>query len=813
VALLLLPAVSNAEFCFVDVGSSSPYLRPGWPATLPGEAFGSPLIADINNDGLQEIVQMTRTQIRHTPMPDTGFHVLTAEGRQIHNFNASFLGKTEPIQPLGMAFGSLSDRAGGELAFKLSDGLYAYSNTTALPGFPYRASLNENLATDSTAGAVADVDGDGVDEIISAGTTSTHAELHVVKSNGQPLPGFPFRIQHAPEQWYSFRGLAVGDMDGDGKKEIFVTATMWRHYGSGPLWPVASSIYGLNASGAVMPGFPFVLTGLGAGVDHDILGPSNLIIADIDGVMPKELIFGESAKGRGSCGALARVHVLGMDGKEKPGWPFLLPPTTRGYGPVGMGDVNGDGKPEIVAAMGDTFVLRGDGTVDTLIPWYTEIFDDEGGMLRQTEVLDIHGVSVIDLDGDGKAEVALTGSWFLGPEDNFEYFEGIRIYRGDTLVLSLASASIPKPLPPSRCMYKLPMAIVAFAPVFGDVDGDGKMEAVLTLMRINSDPRTPILLFDLPFNASPAQLDWPMPQGNAGNTGEYIPRSQRQKVNVPPVPVASAAPASGTAPLTVAFSGSTSYDPDGNIVSFSWRFGDGTTSTQANPSHTYAAAGTFTATLTVTDNSGASSLRSMTVVAKPAVPNRLPAAAASAKPLSGTAPLLVNFSSAGSSDPDGRIVSYAWEFGDGATSNQANPSYTYTKAGTFTAKLTVTDNLGATASRSLTITVRAATSYAVFVNSIDMEALRRATGSYAKATVTVLNQSGRPAAYALVTGKWSNGALSMRTADAYGKASFASPTLPGGGTLSFTVTEVEKAGYKYDASRNVETSDSITLQK
>ena len=71
-----------------------------------------------------------------------------------------------------------------------------------------------------------------------------------------------------------------------------------------------------------------------------------------------------------------------------------------------------------------------------------------------------------------------------------------------------------------------------------------------------------------------------------------------------PVAVASSNVTSGFAPLTVQFTGSASHDPDGSIAGFAWSFGDGGTSTLDNPSHTYAAKGAYTATLTVTDNQG-----------------------------------------------------------------------------------------------------------------------------------------------------------------------------------------------------------------
>ncbi|WP_406248049.1 PQQ-dependent sugar dehydrogenase [Streptomyces anulatus] len=84
--------------------------------------------------------------------------------------------------------------------------------------------------------------------------------------------------------------------------------------------------------------------------------------------------------------------------------------------------------------------------------------------------------------------------------------------------------------------------------------------------------------------------------------------------------------------------------------------------------------------------------------------NRSPVAKAAADRTSGPTPLAVSFSSAGSADPEGGNLSYAWDFGDGATSTAANPSHTYTTAGTFNPTLTVTDPEGLTSSASLVVT-------------------------------------------------------------------------------------------------------------
>ncbi len=171
--------------------------------------------------------------------------------------------------------------------------------------------------------------------------------------------------------------------------------------------------------------------------------------------------------------------------------------------------------------------------------------------------------------------------------------------------------------------------------------------------------------------------------------------------NQPPVAGASATPTFGPAPLTVAFTGSGS-DPDGTIASYAWAFGDGGTSTQQSLSHLYQTTGNYTATLTVTDNNGATGSASVNIAVGA---NQPPTASASATPTSGKAPLAVSFTGSGS-DPDGTIASYAWTFGDGGTSTQQNPSHSYAAAGSYTATLTVTDNGGAKGSAGVTITVQ-----------------------------------------------------------------------------------------------------------
>jgi PKD repeat protein len=168
-------------------------------------------------------------------------------------------------------------------------------------------------------------------------------------------------------------------------------------------------------------------------------------------------------------------------------------------------------------------------------------------------------------------------------------------------------------------------------------------------------------------------------------------------VNVPP----TASFISTATNLAVAYDATASTDPDGTIASYAWDFGDGTTGIGATPSHTYAAGGTYKVVLTVTDNSGATATSTAQVtVAAPHV-NQPPTASIAAT----VSNLTANLDGSKSTDADGTVVSYAWDFGDGTTGSGATVSHTYVSAGTYTVKLTVTDDGGATGTTTTTVSV------------------------------------------------------------------------------------------------------------
>jgi PKD repeat protein len=175
--------------------------------------------------------------------------------------------------------------------------------------------------------------------------------------------------------------------------------------------------------------------------------------------------------------------------------------------------------------------------------------------------------------------------------------------------------------------------------------------------------------------------------------------------NQSPVAVASASPLTGVAPLVVVFSSVGSLDPEGAALTYNWNFGDGTASTNAYTSHTYATSGTYNARLTVSDGTNNTTSSALTITVNAAPVNQPPNAVASATPASGAAPLNVTFSSAGSTDPEGASLSYNWDFGDGTTSSAANPSHNYSAAGNYLVQLSVSDGMNTTTVSNVTVTV------------------------------------------------------------------------------------------------------------
>ncbi len=158
----------------------------------------------------------------------------------------------------------------------------------------------------------------------------------------------------------------------------------------------------------------------------------------------------------------------------------------------------------------------------------------------------------------------------------------------------------------------------------------------------------------------------------------------------------------GGGPRTFRFNAGNSSDVDGSIASFAWDFGDfsGAGSGQSID-HAYASSGRFTVRLTVTDDEGATGQTTQAVTA-----NIPPTADFTFLSADTEAPGLLNvtFSGAASSDSDGSIATYSWAFGDETPAgNGAATQHSYGIQGSYEVTLTVTDNFGATGTKTQTL--------------------------------------------------------------------------------------------------------------
>ncbi|MFE0152851.1 S8 family serine peptidase [Nonomuraea sp. NPDC059007] len=156
-------------------------------------------------------------------------------------------------------------------------------------------------------------------------------------------------------------------------------------------------------------------------------------------------------------------------------------------------------------------------------------------------------------------------------------------------------------------------------------------------------------------------------------------------------PTASFTSSCSTANLTCSFDAGSSDDPDGTITRYAWDFGDGSTTTGKTASLTYPRAGYYSVLLTVTDNSGKTNAARRLVKA-----GDLPPTAAIAGRCRQSA---CSFDATGSSDEEGAIAGYHWDFGDGTGATGATATHTYPPVtATHRIKLTVSDSAGQRAS-------------------------------------------------------------------------------------------------------------------
>jgi uncharacterized repeat protein (TIGR01451 family) len=629
------------------------------------------------------------------------------------------------------------------------DDLVAYSNAgDPLPGWPRTCA---NYVT--TPPALADVDGDGLDEIFIGEEDNA---LHAYKADGSVLPGWPR---------YGFGGQerhtpAIADLDGDGDLEI-VTAGSTLSSGLG--------LFAYHHDGTEVAGFPIVFPNgfpdtFPAIGDVDGDGALEIVVVTKEPAPPWEVLVHvlsddgaaewtlatSSDVSYGTAPALAdldgdaipeivvqteeSIDVWYGDGTVFPGWPVSW---GGGYwlgnsAPV-AGDVDGDQLPEIVV----TSHLAGSGKTGLV-----RVYNADGTSHPEFPITLLIGSGAVpaiaDLDLDGRNEIIITGNYWNGisgyydkvwaydlggPQHGrveWEQFGGGPRHRGYYEIqqadLSVTKSGAPDPVAVGEVLtYTLRIAnsgpLSATGVVATDTlppgvtyvsatpsQGTGCTEfggAITCSLGILADEAT----------ATVAILVVPEAAGTFTNTagvtsGEFEVRTgnniaiERTRVEVPIAGVA----AFNDSPTTLGdLTTLTATVAAGDNVTYTWAFGDGATGSGAVVSHTYPAVGLYTTVVTATN--GVSELTATTMVTITDVPVAGLQATNNSPTVLGEPTILSATVTAGSN------VTYAWAFGDGTTGSGAVVSHIYPAVGVYATVVTAANSVSElTATTTVTIT-------------------------------------------------------------------------------------------------------------
>ncbi|NOX43180.1 MAG: PKD domain-containing protein, partial [Gammaproteobacteria bacterium] len=262
--------------------------------------------------------------------------------------------------------------------------------------------------------------------------------------------------------------------------------------------------------------------------------------------------------------------------------------------------------------------------------------------------------------------------------------------------------------------------------------------------------------------------------------------------NQPPVAMINA-PTTGTVNTAITFDGTGSTDADGNIASYAWDFGDGGTDVGATATYAYTTAGTYTVTLTVTDDAGDTNAATASITIS-AGANQPPVAVITAPPTTGTTGTPVTFNGANSTDADGTIATYAWDFGDTNMGTGATATHTYTTAGTYTVTLTVTDDAGDMNAATTSITISAG------ANQPPVAVITAPTAGTVGTEVTFDGTGSTDADGTISTYAWDFGDTNM------GTGATATHTYMAAGAYTVTLTVTDDAGDTNTATTTITVS-------
>lgn len=413
---------------------------PGFPVIVGDSIWSSPALADLDGDGSKEAIFGTNKG---------KIHAIDIDGEDIAGFPLVL----RDVIRSSPAIGDLDGDGSDDIVVGCDDGmLYAFSkNGSMLAGFPV-----ETADSITSSPSIGDIDGDGMAEVVVG---SRDGGIYAWNGDGSIVCGFP--LITGGEVWSS---PALGDIDGDGILDIVVGT---QHICKGLeqcmmeyiLGSYNGAIYSLNYNGKSLFGFPKYLS------RSDNIGYASPILCDINKDGKLEIVIPGSYN----------LYVKTSDEKRDDylGFPRKVAGSIQDS-QIAMGDLNGDGKPEIVAGStdGKLYVWRSDGRYFEGFPIQT------GGYIRQ--------ITLGDIDGDGLQEI------LGGSSDN-----RVHAWRLDGTEV--------------EGFPKVTSDDIQTAPTLVDIEGDGSLELVVG----SNDGQ----LYAWRISERFGELAWPMIRQNLEHTG------------------------------------------------------------------------------------------------------------------------------------------------------------------------------------------------------------------------------------------------------------------------------------------------------